>query len=99
MVEYDHPDAAKLMAEVQQFYVERYGNVDATPMDPAQFAPPAGLFFVGYDDAVPIWHSATDRSPWGNAKTNCDLALGPRYSIWRTDSPANDDGHFVPPCY
>ncbi|UOZ10770.1 GNAT family N-acetyltransferase [Amycolatopsis sp. WQ 127309] len=53
-VPYDHPDAAKLMAAVQQVYVERYGDEDATPMDPAQFDPPQGLFLIGYqgDEAV-----------------------------------------------
>ena len=53
-VPYDHPDAAKLMAAVQQVYVERYGSEDATPMNPGQFDPPAGLFLVGYqgDEAV-----------------------------------------------
>ncbi|WP_410671130.1 GNAT family N-acetyltransferase [Amycolatopsis sp. cmx-4-68] len=53
-VPFDHPDAAKLMAAVQQVYVERYGSEDATPMSPADFDPPEGLFLVGYqgDEAV-----------------------------------------------
>jgi GNAT superfamily N-acetyltransferase len=53
-VPYDHPDAAKLMAAVQQVYVERYGGEDATPLDAEQFDPPQGLFLVGYqgDEAV-----------------------------------------------
>lgn len=53
-VAFDHPDAAKLMAEVQLEYVKRYGSEDATPMDPAQFAPPRGLFLVGYVGEVPV---------------------------------------------
>jgi GNAT superfamily N-acetyltransferase len=53
-VAFDHPDAAKLMAEVQLEYVKRYGSEDATPMDPAQFAPPQGLFLVGYVGEVPV---------------------------------------------
>jgi GNAT superfamily N-acetyltransferase len=48
-VDYDHADAAKLIAEVQQEYVQRYGGEDDTPVDPAEFAPPRGLFLVGYD--------------------------------------------------
>ncbi|SDM95803.1 Ribosomal protein S18 acetylase RimI [Allokutzneria albata] len=48
VVGYDHPDAAKLIAEVQQEYVVRYGDEDITPVDPAEFAPPLGLFIVGY---------------------------------------------------
>ncbi|WP_442876179.1 GNAT family N-acetyltransferase [Amycolatopsis sp. NBC_01480] len=42
------------MAEVQLEYVKRYGSEDATPMDPAQFAPPRGLFLVGYVGEVPV---------------------------------------------
>jgi GNAT superfamily N-acetyltransferase len=53
-VGYDHPDAAKLIAEVQQEYVRRYGNVDGTPVDPAEFGPPKGLFLVGYDADQPV---------------------------------------------
>jgi hypothetical protein len=37
VVAYDHPDAAKLIAEVQQEYVVRYGDPDVTPVDPADF--------------------------------------------------------------
>ncbi|MFB9908027.1 GNAT family N-acetyltransferase [Allokutzneria oryzae] len=54
VVSYDHPDAVKLIAEVQQEYVVRYGDEDVTPVDPAEFAPPLGLFVVGYLDKVPV---------------------------------------------
>jgi GNAT superfamily N-acetyltransferase len=50
---YDHPDAVALIAELQQEYVARYGSPDATPVDPAEFAPPEGLFLVGYLDGMP----------------------------------------------
>jgi len=53
-VGYHDPDAAKLIAEVQQEYVSRYGGEDDTPVDPAEFAPPAGLFVVGYFGDVPV---------------------------------------------
>jgi GNAT superfamily N-acetyltransferase len=53
-VPYDDPDAVKLMAEVQEEYVVRYGEPDATPVDPAQFAGPHGLFVVGRLDGVPV---------------------------------------------
>jgi GNAT superfamily N-acetyltransferase len=47
-----HPDAARLVEEVQQEYVVRYGSRDETPLDPTYFDPPRGAFFVGYlDDA------------------------------------------------
>jgi GNAT superfamily N-acetyltransferase len=54
VVPYDHTDAVGLIAQVQQEYVVRYGGVDRTPVDPAQFAPPSGLFLVGYLNGVPI---------------------------------------------
>jgi GNAT superfamily N-acetyltransferase len=47
---YDHPDTGPLIAEVQQEYVVRYGSEDQTPVDPAQFAAPHGLFLVAYLD-------------------------------------------------
>ncbi|MFG2000066.1 hypothetical protein ACGFNU_13040 [Spirillospora sp. NPDC048911] len=37
---YDDPIAAKLIAEVQQEYVLRYGSEDETPTDPAEFEAP-----------------------------------------------------------
>lgn len=54
MVPFDDPDAVKLIAEVQQEYVERYGGPDTTPVDPAEFAPPQGIFVVGYLDGTPV---------------------------------------------
>lgn len=50
---YDHPDAVALIAEVQQEYVVRYGSQDMTPVDPAQFSAPNGLFLIAYVDGVP----------------------------------------------
>ena len=52
-VGYDHDDAVKLITEVQQEYVVRYGNEDESPVEVAQFAPPLGLFLVGYDGYGP----------------------------------------------
>ena len=51
---YDHPDAALLVAAVQREYVERYGGEDATPVDPAEFAPPLGYFTIGYVEGDPV---------------------------------------------
>lgn len=45
---FDHPDAVPLLEQVQQEYVVRYGTPDATPVDPAEFAPPRGVFLVAY---------------------------------------------------
>jgi hypothetical protein len=47
-VDYGHPDAMHLIAEVQAEYVVRYGGPDKTPLDPLMFAPPLGSFYVGY---------------------------------------------------
>lgn len=54
VVPYDHPDAGKLIEEVQAEYVIRYGGPDDTSVDPAEFAPPLGLFLIGYVDGVPV---------------------------------------------
>ena len=54
MTAYDHPDAQKLIAEVQQEYVVRYGSPDESPVRPEEFAPPHGLFLVGYLEGVPV---------------------------------------------
>lgn len=62
-VGYPHPDATALVARVQQEYVERYGSPDESPVDPAVFDPPKGLFVVGYDGATPVATGAWRRSP------------------------------------
>ncbi|MFC7306181.1 GNAT family N-acetyltransferase [Streptomyces monticola] len=50
-VAFDHPDAVKLNDEVQLEYEERYGDGgDVTPLAPAMFAPPRGLFLIAYDE-------------------------------------------------
>ncbi|MFJ6215533.1 GNAT family N-acetyltransferase [Streptomyces sp. NPDC092296] len=63
-VGYAHPDAARLIAEVQQEYVVRYGDVDLTPIDPRQFDAPSGLFAVGYLAGEPVacggWRARED---------------------------------------
>ncbi len=51
-VAYDHPDAVKLNDQVQLEYAARYGGEgDLTPLDPAHFAPPRGLYLIAYDVA------------------------------------------------
>ncbi|MFD7083429.1 GNAT family N-acetyltransferase [Streptomyces sp. NPDC002181] len=50
VVPYDHPDALKLNDQVQLEYQARYGGEgDVTPLDPAMFAPPRGLYLLAYD--------------------------------------------------
>ena len=53
-VGYDHPDVGVLVAAVQREYVNRYGDEDATPVDPSEFAPPCGFFTVGYVGGEPV---------------------------------------------
>lgn len=49
-----HPDALRLIEEVQQEYVVRYGGRDRTPMESSYFEPPEGAFYLGYRDGVPV---------------------------------------------
>ena len=53
-VSYAHVDAQRLIAEVQQEYVRRYGGPDDTPVDDDHFSPPNGTFVVLYEDGVPV---------------------------------------------
>ncbi|MEQ4203815.1 GNAT family N-acetyltransferase [Actinopolymorpha sp. B9G3] len=64
---YDHPHATTLIDELQRWYVEWYGDTDKTPVDPAEFQPPSGLFLVGYLDGRPAgcggWRIRDTRDP------------------------------------
>jgi GNAT superfamily N-acetyltransferase len=51
---YDDPDAAKLIAQVQEYYRELYGSPDDSPFEPADFLPPTGLFLLGHVDGSPV---------------------------------------------
>ena len=51
---FDHPDAQRLVEEVQQEYVVRYGEEDSTPMTVEEFAAPRGLFLLGYRDGEAV---------------------------------------------
>jgi hydroxymethylpyrimidine/phosphomethylpyrimidine kinase len=51
---YDSESAQRLIDEVQAEYVVRYGGPDEAHVDPDEFAPPQGLFLVGYLDGVPV---------------------------------------------
>ncbi|GAA0916025.1 GNAT family N-acetyltransferase [Streptomyces thermoalcalitolerans] len=76
-VPFDHPDAVKLNDEVQAEYHVRYGGGDATPLDPADFRPPNGLFLIAYDeDGTPVasggWRRQ-DRNGQGNEDGDAEL--------------------------
>jgi GNAT superfamily N-acetyltransferase len=69
----DHPDALRLIAEVQAEYVVRYGGPDETPLDPAMFEDPGGAFFVGYRGDEPVatgaWRRRRDVEALGTSET------------------------------
>jgi GNAT superfamily N-acetyltransferase len=58
-----HPDAARLVEEVQAEYVVRYGGRDETPLEAGYFDPPHGAFFVGYVDGEPVSSGAWRERP------------------------------------
>ena len=68
-----HPDAARLVEEVQAEYVVRYGGRDNTPLQPGIFDPPQGAFFVGYLDDQPVatgaWRRRDDVDALGSTNT------------------------------
>jgi len=68
VVAYDDRVAAGLVEEVQQEYVARYGGRDGTPVDPAEFAPPKGLFLVGY-----LAEAAVACGGWRSHGTDAEL--------------------------
>ena len=44
---YDDPEVAALVVDLQAEYARRYGSGDDTVVDPAEFAPPRGVFLAG----------------------------------------------------
>ena len=46
-VPFTHPEVQRLVEEVQAHYVVIYGGPDDSPVDPAEFAAPQGLFALG----------------------------------------------------
>jgi GNAT superfamily N-acetyltransferase len=54
-VRYDDPVVQELTREVQAEYGRRYGgDGDSSPMDPARFVPPQGLFLLALLDGEPV---------------------------------------------
>ncbi len=68
-----HPDAQRLIEEVQAEYVVRYGGRGDTPLDPASFESPYGAFFVAYRDDEPVatgaWRRREDVEVFGTRQT------------------------------
>ncbi|MFD7898255.1 GNAT family N-acetyltransferase [Streptomyces sp. NPDC059743] len=75
---FGHPDAVKLNDRVQLEYAERYGDEgDITPLDPAMFEPPRGLYLIVYDDqGTPVatggWRSQ-DKNDNGYADGDAEI--------------------------
>ncbi|KNB54434.1 GNAT family N-acetyltransferase [Streptomyces caatingaensis] len=76
-VAFDHPDAVKLNDEVQEEYRRRYhDDGDLTPLEPAHFDPPCGLYLIAYgDDGTPVatggwraWEDAEEGYAPGDAE-------------------------------
>jgi ribosomal protein S18 acetylase RimI-like enzyme len=82
-VGYGHPDAMRLIAEVQAEYVVRYGGADETPLDPLMFEPPAGSFFVGYVDG-PHGEEAVASGAWRSHVDHPDLVSLAAAGVRRT---------------
>jgi GNAT superfamily N-acetyltransferase len=53
-VPYEHPDVTALTQAANQFYIKIYGGPDETPFTTAEFAPPCGVFLVGYLAEEPV---------------------------------------------
>jgi GNAT superfamily N-acetyltransferase len=60
----DDPAVKDLIELIQGEYVVRYGGPDDAPIDPAEFAPPEGMFLVATIDGEPAgcggWRSLGD---------------------------------------
>lgn len=77
-VSFDHPDAVKLNDLVQREYAERYQSEgDTTPLEPAMFEPPRGLYLIAYDEnGTPLatggWR-AQDANELGNSDGDAEI--------------------------
>ncbi|MFH9423689.1 GNAT family N-acetyltransferase [Streptomyces sp. NPDC017529] len=75
-VPYDHADAVALDRLVQLEYARRYGDGDVTPLDPAMFRPPHGVYLLAYEDGRPLatggWR-AQDANPEGYADGDAEI--------------------------
>ncbi|AJE84785.1 MULTISPECIES: GNAT family N-acetyltransferase [Streptomyces] len=76
-VPFDHPDAVALNDRVQLEYAERYQDEgDITPLDPAMFAPPLGLYLLAYDGRLPVatggWRGQ-EENEWGYSDGDAEI--------------------------
>lgn len=66
--EYSHPDASRLIGQLQELYTRIYGGTDASPIDDGDFLPPSGALAVGYVDREPVAMGAWRRLGNGSAE-------------------------------
>jgi GNAT superfamily N-acetyltransferase len=71
-VHFTDPEVQELVAQVQEEYVQLYGEPDQTPLEKGIFEPPAGAFFVAHDPegtavAMGGWRLRSDVHPWGRS--------------------------------
>ncbi len=68
-VGYEDPRVQVLVEEVQGEYVVRYGGRDESQVEPADFSPPRGRFFVAVRDGEPVamggWRHRADVHDFG----------------------------------
>jgi GNAT superfamily N-acetyltransferase len=53
-VGYDLPAAKAMVDALQDYYHSLYNGPDRSPVDPQEFAPPNGMFFLCYQVEVPV---------------------------------------------
>jgi len=53
-VAYDLPVVTAMTAALQDYYYSLYHGPDPAPVDPDEFAPPRGMFFVGFEGERPL---------------------------------------------
>lgn len=51
---YDLPEASQLIETLQAYYRTLYRGPDSAPVDASEFAPPGGLFFLGYESETAV---------------------------------------------
>jgi GNAT superfamily N-acetyltransferase len=90
-VPYDHPDAQRLIAEVQAEYVRRYGGPDDSPVDVPQFQPPLGRFAVGYLDTEPVAMGGWRRHDEADPQTSWAVPAAEVKRMYVTDAAYLED--------
>jgi GNAT superfamily N-acetyltransferase len=82
---YTDPDVQRLVGQVQEEYVARYGGPDAAAVDPTEFDPPEGLFLVGLLDGRPVatggWRRLADGPNSGGPDSGCAVEIKRMYVV------------------